>query len=171
MKRPHALLKSCVRQLARLVQNAASHQYRIHSLCKTLKESPERLWKLCQDALGKTPSDVMDWARAKAFIEALRANPNVKLRQLRRELSYESESAFNAFAYRVFGCAPQAAKKNLQEAERLMHERYAVIEACLAQTRRKTETENRNRFLLEKRKEESKIGAIPAMMWGDVSLT
>ncbi|MFQ3599398.1 MAG: helix-turn-helix domain-containing protein, partial [Chloroherpetonaceae bacterium] len=148
MKRPHTLLKSCVRQLARMVQNAASHQYRIYSLCKTLKESPDRLWKLCQDALGKTPREVMDWVRAKAFIEALRANPNVKLRQLRRELGYESESAFNAFAYRVFGCAPQEAKTHLEQAERRMQANYAVIEACLASAKpkpkRKTETENRN---------------------------
>ncbi len=94
--------------------------------------------------VGKKTSDVMDWARAKAFLDALKANPDMKLRLIRRELGYESESAFNAFAYRVFDCSPQGAKKNLQAAEQEMYERYAAIEACLTQVRRKTETENRN---------------------------
>ncbi len=148
MKCSQTLLKSCARQLARMTQNAATHRYRIQSICKSLKESPERLWKLCQDALGKTPSDVMDWARAKAFLEVLKTDPNTKLRQLRRQLGYESESAFNAFAHRVFGCAPQEAKTHLEEAERRLHASYAVIEACLAlakpKPKQKTETENRN---------------------------
>ena len=113
----------------------------LKSFCQNFHLSPDRLWKHTQDAVGCSPHDVKDWVRAKAFVQVVRSNPTLKLHSLRQQLGFKSESAFQAFARRAFGCSPHEAKVNVMEAERKMQDRYGAIDAWYEARKNSVENE------------------------------
>ena len=191
--RPHRASEICQKMFEHLSACIGNQRLNLKSFCQNFHLSPDRLWKHTQDAVGCSPHDVKDWVRAKAFVQVVRSNPTLKLHSLRQQLGFKSESAFQAFAHRAFGCSPHEAKVNVMEAERKMQDRYGAIDAwykarknsvgneeekqtsyaqkvlTLTENRsnkpkQQTEATNRRRKFLERSEEKSKIGAIPARM-------
>jgi AraC-like DNA-binding protein len=191
--RPHRASEICQKMFEHLSACIGNQRLNLKSFCQNFHLSPDRLWKHTQDAVGCSPHDVKDWVRAKAFVQVVRSNPTLKLHSLRQQLGFKSESAFQAFAHRAFGCSPHEAKVNVMEAERKMQDRYGAIGAwyearknsveneeekqtsyaqkvlTLTENRsnkpkQQTEATNRRRKFLERSEEKSKIGAIPARM-------
>ena len=189
--RPHRASEICQKMFEHLCACIGNHGLDLKSFCQHFHLTPDRLWKFAQKAVGHSPREVKDWVRAKAFVQVVRSNPTLKLHSLRQQLGFKSESAFQAFARRAFGCSPHEAKLNVMEAERKMQDRYGAIGAWYEarknsveneeekQTRyaqkvltpsenrsnkpkQQTEATNRKRKFLERREETSKIGAIPA---------
>jgi len=191
--RPHRASEICQKMFEHLSACIGNQRLNLKSFCQNFHLSPDRLWKHTQDAVGCSPHDVKDWVRAKAFVQVVRSNPTLKLHSLRQQLGFKSESAFQAFARRAFGCSPHEVKLNVMEAERKMQDRYGAIGAwyearknsveneeekqtsyaqkvlTLTENRsnkpkQQTEATNRRRKFLERSEEKSKIGAIPARM-------
>jgi AraC-like DNA-binding protein len=190
---PQRASEICQKMFEHLSACIGNQRLNLKSFCQNFHLSPDRLWKHTQDAVGCSPHDVKDWVRAKAFVQVVRSNPTLKLHSLRQQLGFKSESAFQAFAHRAFGCSPHEAKVNVMEAERKMQDRYGAIGAwyearknsveneeekqtsyaqkvlTLTENRsnkpkQQTEATNRRRKFLERSEEKSKIGAIPARM-------
>ena len=183
MMRPQDQPEACEQLISLFLTNATRPDFSLKLFYDDLQTNPDKLWKFCQDTFAHPPSGLLDWARAKAFIDAVESEPMLKLRHLGKRLGFKSESAFNEFAHRVFGATPQDAKRDTQRAKEKMRERYKAIQEYYEQmvqraslrkpkleqtkstrrvlTKRNPETESRKRNFLEKRKEESKIGVIP----------
>jgi len=126
---PQRASEICQKMLEHLSACIGNQQLNLKSFCQHFHLTPDRLWKFVQAAVGHSPREVKDWVRAKAFLHAVRCTPTLKLHSLRKQLGFESESAFHAFAHRAFGCSPHEAKGNVMEAERKMQDRYGAIDA------------------------------------------
>jgi AraC-like DNA-binding protein len=126
---PQRASEICQKMFEHLSACIGNQRLNLKSFCQNFHLSPDRLWKHTQDAVGCSPHDVKDWVRAKAFVQVVRSNPTLKLHSLRQQLGFKSESAFQAFAHRAFGCSPHEAKVNVMEAERKMQDRYGAIDA------------------------------------------
>ncbi|MCS7014302.1 MAG: helix-turn-helix domain-containing protein, partial [Chloroherpetonaceae bacterium] len=134
MKRPSAPTDAaaCRQLLTKALTHAPEYRFRLSSLCHALQLSERKLWQLCQDCFGQTPKALMDWARAKTFLQVVELEPELKLRALGKRLGFESESAFNRFAHRVFGGSPQQAKEHRGASAQALQARYEAIEAWFA---------------------------------------
>ena len=127
--RPHRASEICQKMFEHLCACIGNHGLDLKSFCQHFHLTPDRLWKFAQKAVGHSPREVKDWVRAKAFVQVVRSNPTLKLHSLRQQLGFKSESAFQAFARRAFGCSPHEVKLNVMEAERKMQDRYGAIDA------------------------------------------
>ena len=139
--RPHRASEICQKMFEHLSACIGNQRLNLKSFCQNFHLSPDRLWKHTQDAVGCSPHDVKDWVRAKAFVQVVRSNPTLKLHSLRQQLGFKSESAFQAFAHRAFGCSPHEAKVNVMEAERKMQDRYGAIDAWYEARKNSVENE------------------------------
>ena len=126
---PQRASEICQKMFEHLCACIGNHGLDLKSFCQHFHLTPDRLWKFAQKAVGHSPREVKDWVRAKAFVQVVRSNPTLKLHSLRQQLGFKSESAFQAFAHRAFGCSPHEAKVNVMEAERKMQDRYGAIDA------------------------------------------
>lgn len=182
--RPQDQPEACEQLISLFLTNATRPDFSLKLFYDDLQTNPDKLWKFCQDTFAHPPSSLLDWARGKAFLDAVESEPMLKLRHLGKRLGFKSESAFNAFAHRVFGTTPQGAKHDTQRAKEKMRERYKAIQEYYEQmiqrvslgkpkpeqtkstgrvlTKRNPETESRKRKFLETREEKSSIGAVPA---------
>ncbi len=179
MLHPQDNPEACEQLIRLFLINATRPDFTLNLLCDDLQSNPDKLWKFCQDAFGHPPSDLLDWARARVFLEAVRFEPMMRLRHLGKRLGFKSESAFNQFTHRVFGTTPQGAKGDPRRAEERVGERYKAIEECYEQmmqresgnpkpkqtkrvervlTKRNPETENRNRKPKQKTETENRNG-------------
>ncbi len=126
---PQRASEICQKMLEHLSACIGNQRLNLKSFCQHFHLTPDRLWKFAQKAVGHSPREVKDWVRAKVFVQTVRSDSTLKLHSLRKQLGFESESAFHAFAHRAFGCSPHEAKANVMEAERKMQDRYGAIDA------------------------------------------
>ncbi|MDW8466064.1 MAG: hypothetical protein RML35_07775 [Chloroherpetonaceae bacterium] len=84
MKRPSAPTDAaaCRQLLTKALTHAPEYRFRLSSLCHALQLSERKLWQLCQDCFGQTPKALMDWARAKTFLQVVELEPELKLSSL-----------------------------------------------------------------------------------------
>ena len=138
---PQRASEICQKMFEHLCACIGNHGLDLKSFCQHFHLTPDRLWKFAQKAVGHSPREVKDWVRAKAFVQVVRSNPTLKLHSLRQQLGFKSESAFQAFAHRAFGCSPHEAKVNVMEAERKMQDRYGAIGAWYEARKNSVENE------------------------------
>jgi AraC-like DNA-binding protein len=138
---PQRASEICQKMFEHLSACIGNQRLNLKSFCQHFHLTPDRLWKFAQKAVGHSPREVKDWVRAKAFLHAARCTPTLKLHSLRQQLGFKSESAFQAFARRAFGCSPHEAKVNVMEAERKMQDRYGAIGAWYEARKNSVENE------------------------------
>ncbi len=93
MLHPQDNPEACEQLIRLFLTNATHPDLTLKRLCDDLQSHPDKLWKFCQDAFGHPPSGLLDWARARVFLEAVRFEPMMRLRQLGKRLGFKSESA------------------------------------------------------------------------------
>ncbi len=133
MLHPQDNPEACAQLIRLFLINATRPDFTLNLLCDDLQSHPDKLWKFCQDAFGHPPSDLHDWARAKAFLNAIESEPTLKMWAMSKRLGFKSASSFNQFAHRAFGTTPQGVKRNTQVAKEKMRVRYKAIQECYEQ--------------------------------------
>ncbi|MDX2128089.1 MAG: hypothetical protein SFU91_03540 [Chloroherpetonaceae bacterium] len=153
--------------LFRIAQEA---EYKVERVAKALESSPSHFWQYCATTFHCTPKVLLDLARGDAFIKRIMSEREIKCVLLKKMLGFKSDSAFNAFAARVFSCTPETVKFNPKRAKLILEQKLSEIEDRLkigdneregkkrrmikenrnAKPKEKTERENRKRKPKEK---------------------
>lgn len=77
--RPQDQPEACEQLISLFLTNATRPDFSLKLFYDDLQTNPDKLWKFCQDTFAHPPSGLLDWARGKAFLDAVESEPMLNL--------------------------------------------------------------------------------------------